>query len=102
MTRTRQSMGKGKDFRPRRSGSRFDDEAPAPFEPRLNERPARPFGGGGGGSSSYDAAPSGPPVEAKVSWFNPEKGFGFAALSDGSGDAFLHIAALQALGRETV
>jgi CspA family cold shock protein len=25
-----------------------------------------------------------------VKWFNPEKGFGFAELSDGSGDAFLH------------
>jgi cold shock protein len=35
-------------------------------------------------------APSGPPVRAVVKWFNPEKGFGFAELSDGSGDAFLH------------
>jgi CspA family cold shock protein len=94
-------MGKGKDFRPRRGGSRFDDEGPAPFEPRSNDRPpARSFGGPS--SSSYDAPPAGPPVDAKVSWFNPEKGFGFAALSDGSGDAFLHIAALQAIGRETV
>jgi cold shock protein len=25
-----------------------------------------------------------------VKWFNPEKGFGFVELSDGSGDAFLH------------
>jgi len=25
-----------------------------------------------------------------VKWFNPGKGFGFAELSDGSGDAFLH------------
>jgi CspA family cold shock protein len=25
-----------------------------------------------------------------VKWFSPEKGFGFAELSDGSGDAFLH------------
>jgi CspA family cold shock protein len=35
-------------------------------------------------------APSGPPVSGVVKWFNPEKGFGFIALSDGSGDAFLH------------
>jgi len=35
-------------------------------------------------------APSGPPVRAVVKWFNSEKGFGFAELSDGSGDAFLH------------
>jgi CspA family cold shock protein len=37
-----------------------------------------------------------------VKWFNGEKGYGFAEISDGSGDAFLHIAALQAVGRETV
>jgi CspA family cold shock protein len=35
-------------------------------------------------------APSGPPVSGVVKWFNPEKGFGFVELSDGSGDAFLH------------
>jgi CspA family cold shock protein len=35
-------------------------------------------------------APSGPPIRAVVKWFNSEKGFGFAELSDGSGDAFLH------------
>jgi len=34
--------------------------------------------------------PSGPPVRGVVKWFNPEKGFGFVELSDGSGDAFLH------------
>jgi CspA family cold shock protein len=41
-------------------------------------------------------------VDATVSWFNPEKGFGFTALSDGSGDAFLHIGQLQAIGRDSV
>jgi cold shock protein len=35
-------------------------------------------------------APSGPPVHGIVKWFNPDKGFGFVELSDGSGDAFLH------------
>jgi CspA family cold shock protein len=43
-------------------------------------------------------APSGPEQEATVKWFNPEKGFGFAELSDGSGDAFLHIRAVEATG----
>ena len=33
-----------------------------------------------------------------MKWFNPEKGFGFAELSDGSGDAFLHIRAVEATG----
>jgi CspA family cold shock protein len=43
-------------------------------------------------------APSGPEQEATVKWFNPEKGFGFAELSDGTGDAFLHIRAVEATG----
>ena len=43
-------------------------------------------------------APSGPEQEATVKWFNPEKGFGFAELSDGSGDAFLHVRAVEATG----
>jgi cold shock protein len=33
-----------------------------------------------------------------VKWFNPEKGFGFAELSDGSGDAFLHGSVLAQSG----
>ncbi len=41
-------------------------------------------------------------VEASVKWFNSEKGYGFAALSDGSGDVFLHVNALQAAGYQTV
>lgn len=41
-------------------------------------------------------------MEASVKWFNPDKGFGFAELSDGSGDVFLHIGVLQAAGRETL
>ncbi len=41
-------------------------------------------------------------MQATVKWFNPEKGFGFAALSDGSGDVFLHVNTLQAAGHQTV
>ena len=48
------------------------------------------------------SAASGPEVTATVKWFNPEKGFGFAALADGSGDVFLHVNTLQAAGRQTV
>lgn len=94
-------MGKGKDFRPRRGGRGFDDDMPPPaFESRggTGERPARSFGG----PSPYDQPVAGPVTEARVSWFNSEKGFGFAALTDGSGDAFLHIGALQSVGRDTV
>jgi CspA family cold shock protein len=41
-------------------------------------------------------------TDATVKWFNPDKGFGFVALADGSGDAFLHIGVLQAAGHESV
>jgi cold shock protein len=47
-------------------------------------------------------APSGPPVSGVVKWFNPEKGFGFVELSDGSGDAFLHGSVLAQSGINTV
>ena len=40
--------------------------------------------------------------QGTVKWFNPEKGFGFAELGDGSGDVFLHVATLQAAGYDTV
>jgi CspA family cold shock protein len=43
-------------------------------------------------------APSGPPVQGVVKWFNPDKGFGFVELSDGSGDAFLHGSVLAQSG----
>jgi CspA family cold shock protein len=93
-------MSKGRDFRqPRRRG--FDDDMPQPYDTRgpAPRPPARPFGG----PSSFDQSPAaGPVVEATVKWFNPEKGFGFAELADGSGDAFLHIGALQAAGHEAV
>ena len=46
--------------------------------------------------------PSGPAVRALVSWFNPEKGFGFVELADGSGDAFLHAAVLERAGHGAV
>jgi CspA family cold shock protein len=86
-------MGKGKDFRdPRRRG--FDDDFFVPEQPRGGMRPPpRAFNPG---------PPEGPVVDATVKWFNPEKGFGFAELADGTGDAFLHIGVLQAAGRETV
>jgi cold shock protein len=47
-------------------------------------------------------APSGPPVRGLVKWFNPEKGFGFVELSDGSGDAFLHGSVLAQSGINAV
>ena len=89
------AMGKGRDRGPRRRG--FDDDfyvAP----PARHERPQAPFRR----APRENAAPSGPAIDAIVKWFNPDKGFGFVELADGSGDAFLHVAVLQAAGHEAV
>ena len=51
---------------------------------------------------SFASTASGPELEATVKWFNAEKGYGFVALSDGSGDVFLHVNSLQAAGVQTV
>src|SRR5260370_27969791 len=45
---------------------------------------------------------SGLAVRGQVKWFNPNKGYGFVQLSDGSGDAFLHVTALAGIGVSTV
>lgn len=94
-------MSRNRDFRePRRRG--FDDDFAPPRD--------RGFGGGertfsspSSSPSSFSApAPSGPPIDATVKWFNPEKGFGFVELADGTGDVFLHARALEAAGQESV
>lgn len=105
-------MGRGRDFRgPQKRG--FDESG----EPRWPDQ-APPsggyggggFGGGGGGfgGGGFDRGPSrgaapvasGPERDATVKWFNKEKGFGFVELGDGSGDAFLHIRAVEAAGHD--
>ena len=90
-------MRKDKGFRgPRRRG--FDDDMPYGPETRGSRPPPRP-------SPSFSREPmaaDGPVIDATVKWFNGEKGFGFAELADGSGDAFLHVGALQAAGFESV
>ncbi|WP_114944510.1 cold-shock protein [Microvirga calopogonii] len=48
--------------------------------------------------TSYGASASGPETEARVKWFNPEKGFGFVEMTDGSGEAFLHVRQVEAAG----
>jgi len=95
-------MSKGKDFRgPKKRG--FDDDGPSPYDMPRPSRQSRPqFGGGGFGGPDIAPAVSGTPVDAIVKWFKSDKGFGFVELSNGTGDAFLHIGALQAAGYETV
>ena len=50
----------------------------------------------------FGATSSVPQMRATVKWYNPEKGFGFVELTDGSGDVFLHASALQAAGHQVV
>jgi CspA family cold shock protein len=102
-------MGRGRDFRgPQKRG--FDEGG---AEPRWPDQ-APPSGGYGGGAGGFGggyggggfdrgapraaAVPTGPERDATVKWFNKEKGFGFVELADGSGDAFLHIRAVEAAG----
>ncbi len=102
-------MSKGRDFRgPRKRG--FDDDAPSPYDssPRSFRPPRPAFGGAPGGAPSFGggapdmSSPAAPPIDAVVKWFKGDKGFGFVELSNGAGDAFLHIGALQSAGYETV
>lgn len=37
-----------------------------------------------------------------VKWFNAEKGFGFIANQDGSGDVFVHFSAIASDGYKTL
>ena len=79
-------------YQPRRRG--FDDDQPS--APDIN------WGALNGGGRSSAPAAFGPSLPATVKWFNPEKGFGFVAMGDGSGDAFLHCAVLQRAGHDSV
>src|ERR1043165_9513435 len=83
---------RNRDFRSnRRCG--FDDDA---YEP-----PRRGFGYAPPSGPQFEA-PSGPSVRATVKWYNPEKGFGFVQLADGSGDAFLHVSVIERSGHDSV
>ena len=76
---------------PRRRG--FDDDFgprdPDPFAAQRAMAPRAP---------RPTMESTGPTIDATVKWFNGEKGFGFVELSDGTGDAFLHIRAVEAAG----
>ncbi|MGA8195734.1 MAG: cold-shock protein [Acetobacteraceae bacterium] len=77
-----------RQWQPRRRG--FDDD-----NFYGNTPPPVPF-------PSFASSSAAPEVQATVKWFNAEKGYGFAALADGSGDVFLHVNALQAAGHQAV
>src|ERR1700674_4018235 len=77
--------------RPQRRG--FDDDNYSPPERSgFTQRESGP---------RFDASPAGPPVQATVKWYNPEKGFGFVGLA-GGGDAFLHVSVVERSGNSSV
>lgn len=81
-----------RDFRPARRRDFADDGY---------QRPSRNFGYAPPRGPQFDS-PSGPPVRASVKWYNPDKGFGFVELADGSGDAFLHVSVIERSGHGSV
>lgn len=86
-------MSRDNDFRDRR---RSRDHAPDPWAHEMAPpMPSRP-------SFSRQADFAGPEVGATVKWFNAQKGFGFVQLTDGSGEAFLHIRPVEAAGHSTL
>jgi cold shock protein len=87
----RSQMGRGKDFRDRRRG--YSDEMPDQ-PPAFGRPPPRSFDR----PPPSRPVPTGPERQAKVKWFNGEKGFGFVELTDGTGEAFLHISVVEAAG----
>jgi len=77
--------------RPQRRG--FDDDNYSPPERSgFTQRESGP---------RFEASPAGPPVQATVKWYNPEKGFGFVQVGNG-GDAFLHVSVVERSGNSTV
>jgi CspA family cold shock protein len=81
-----------RDFRQRRRRDFADDD----YQP-----PSRGFGYAPPRGPQFDT-PSGPPVPATVKWYNPDKGFGFVELGDGTGDAFLHVSVVERGGHSGV
>jgi CspA family cold shock protein len=83
---------RNRDFRPTRRRDFADDD----YQP-----PSRNFGSAPPRDPQFNS-PSGAPVRATVKWYNPSKGFGFVALGDGSGDAFLHVSVVERGGHRSV
>jgi cold shock protein len=81
-----------REFRPARRRDFGDDDS---------RPPSRNFGYAPPRGPQFES-PSGPSVRATVKWYNPDKGFGFVELADGSGDAFLHVSVVERSGQGSV
>ena len=81
-----------RDFRQHRRRDFADDD----YQP-----PTRNFGYAPPRGPQFDS-PTGPAVKATVKWYNPDMGFGFVELADGSGDAFLHVRVVERSGNANV
>src|SRR5918997_888548 len=93
-------MGRGNDNRDNKRGQ--GGYAPDPWaqdrQPTFGNRRSPSSDDWQSRPRSGPAISSGPETEARVKWFNAEKGFGFVELTDGSGEAFLHISAVERAG----
>jgi cold shock protein len=81
-----------RDFRPSHRRDFADND---------HQPPSRGFGYAPPRGPQFDS-PSGPSVRAMVKWYNPDKGFGFVELGDGTGDAFLHVSVVERAGHSSV
>jgi CspA family cold shock protein len=86
-------MGRGNEHRSRQRQLGTQPDPWGDYAPPSYERPSRPLA---------PRTASARETEARVKWFNPDKGFGFVELSDGSGEAFLHIRQVEAAGHSTL
>ncbi|GEO19344.1 cold-shock protein [Microvirga aerophila] len=88
-------MGRGNEHRSRQRqlGTQPDPWGDYAPPPPSYERPARP---------QAPRTASARETQARVKWFNPDKGFGFVELTDGSGEAFLHIRQVEAAGHSAL
>ncbi|MEZ0168157.1 cold-shock protein [Microvirga sp. TS319] len=88
-------MGRGNEHRDRRRqfGARSTDSwGDNGLSPSYAQPPHQEASSFGYGSEA----------EARVKWFNSDKGFGFVELTDGSGEAFLHIRQVEAAGHSAL
>ena len=97
-------MGRGNDYRDNKRGQ--GGYAPDPWaqdrQPTFGNRRSSSSDDWQSRPRSGPAISSGPETQARVKWFNAEKGFGFVELTDGSGEAFLHIRAVEQAGHSSL